>query len=724
MLEDEKQNSSADDFDFEKINLVDFLNSESDDSTTGIDEETVSKASIVTEKLCEVNQLQIKNRCSYRCAADVINLINNTPGAKIKIPKYKAALQNAAADMCQEKPMFFVFCKACDELVEENEKCACGVFTQKKSKKNNFLVYFRLVPQIRRILKIHFGAIIEYLQRERTANCMSDIDDGQLFLKSRVPTEKDELLTLTMNFDGATIFNSTQGSLWPVQFYLNFLPPAIRFMPENIVVTTVYYGAKKPDISKLIFIIIKELEANDHKISVHTSDDEIVSFGLSVHLISCDLPARAAAQNFVGHNGKYGCPYCLHEGIPIVNLSGKSKTIRYIQQSEMKLRSHEVTVNTSIKCSTKPIYGIKGPSAMLMFPNIDIIHSFSIDFMHGVTLGVMKDMMEIWLGKKKIPTPPCSHFKLKPSCRELLESRILNLKPPSSLRRKPRSIMQISNFKASECMLLMWFYLRYTLPGLLSTKIIKHFEMLSVATYILNKETVTFSEAESACNLLTSFADQFESIYGKGAVTMNLHMLRHYYYMFINCGPLWAHSLFSFENNIGILKTLVCGNVDVLQQISRKYPLSKMRKSDTNEIEPAKLKDPVEMDVGEELTEILLKAGVSMTSPFKVHRRYVRNDEIFTSLASQQEKSCDYFVKLKNNQIGIVQFYFKLKNQDAFLLKVYNPSCINYHWTEVLSADKNEVYLCSDIIEKFMYFEAFAAKFITRMPNRFSRAFC
>lgn len=123
------------------------------------------------------------------------------------------------------------------------------------------------MPQIRQILKKHFAIIIEYLRRERTANCLSDIDDGQLFQKSRAATENDELLTFTMNFDGATVFNSTHGSMWPVQFYLNFLPPALRYMPENIIVTTVFYGAKKPDVSKLVFPIVKELEANDHQMT-------------------------------------------------------------------------------------------------------------------------------------------------------------------------------------------------------------------------------------------------------------------------------------------------------------------------------------------------------------------------------------------------------------------------------------------------------------------------
>lgn len=51
---------------------------------------------------------------------------------------------------------------------------------------------------------------------------------------------------------------------------------------------------------------------------------------------SCDLPARAGIQNFIGPNGKFACPYCQHPGDPIKNKSGRT-TIRYVQ--------HESTAN-------------------------------------------------------------------------------------------------------------------------------------------------------------------------------------------------------------------------------------------------------------------------------------------------------------------------------------------------------------------------------------------
>lgn len=625
--------------------------------------------------------------------------------------------------MCPDKAVYFLFCISCDELVEENSVCECGVTTKKNSKKNNYLIFFPLIPQLRRILKHNFSAIMEFLHRKHEVNTLTDIDDGQLFKKLRSANKlHDELLALTMNYDGATIFNSSQGSMWPVQFYLNFLPPALRYLSENVVVSTVYYGAKKPDLNKLLFPVAKELEENDHTIFVHTTDDEIINFGIYVLLIAVDLPARAAGQNFVGHTGKFGCPFCLQEGVSILNRSGKSTTVRYIMKPEMKLRTHTETVQTSINCKGKSINGIKGTSPLLMFKNIDIIHSFTIDIMHAIFLGITKDLAEIWLGKRKLPPPPCEQFKLKPKQIEVLEKRILSLKPPSSMHRKPRSILQISNFKASELLSLLWFYLRYSLTGLLPTKIIKHFELLSAASYTLSKDIITFEEVKSACTLLTNFAKDFENIYGKGAVTMNIHMLLHYFDMTMNCGPLCAHGLFGFESRIGDLKDLVCGTGDILEQIAKKYPLSRITKSQTDTSTMVKIKDSIEMDIGEELTAILLNAGVDV--PTKVYRRFIRNGEAFTSAVYQQKKSCDYFVKLANGQIGIVQFYFCLKDDDSFVLKIYDQSFVNHHWTEVTPTSKYEVHSCSEIIEKIMYFEAFGANFVTRMPNRYSRSYC
>lgn len=295
---------------------------------------------------------------------------------------------------------------------------------------------------------------------------------------------------------------------------------------------------------------------------------------MCVLIFACDLPVKNEVQNFIGSNGKYGCSYCYQKGSSIANLSHRN-TIRFVNKENVNLRIHK-EILALIQSATslvdgekiKSVEGVKGKSALLMFPlGYDVINSFSIDYMHGIGLGIGKDLMKIWLAKRNIPNPPYPGYKIKDiKKREILRDRILKLKPTMNFHRKPRSILDISDNKASEVMNCLWYYLRYSLVGLVETKIIKHFEQLSAASYMLCKTDISREEMKKACRLLTTFAIEFEEIYGPGSITMNIHLLKHYFNMVENCGPLWAHSLFGFEN-ISKLKKMVNGNTDYLEQI-------------------------------------------------------------------------------------------------------------------------------------------------------------
>lgn len=220
-------------------------------------------------------------------------------------------------------------------------------------------------------------------------------------------------------------------------------------------------------------------------------------FLVRILIVSCDSPARTAIQNFIGPMGYYGCPYCYAQGVPVKNISSGS-TIRYTKQENVQLRMHNETINLMKKaengCKTN-LKGIKGVSCIIGFPSgYDIINSFCIDYMHGIALGISKDLIKIWVSKRSIPQPPYKNFKLSTKNCELLNSRILQLKPTSNFRRMPRSILDISDFKASEVMDCVFYYLRYSIVGLLETKIVKQFEKLSAGCYILCKEAISEDE--------------------------------------------------------------------------------------------------------------------------------------------------------------------------------------------------------------------------------------
>lgn len=318
------------------------------------------------------------------------------PNVSIKIPKNPVKCVNKEIDF----EILFI-CDTCDEIVMKNDKCSgCDRCFKKNSKQNNYLVYISLEKQIRRLL----NEIINYLKRDHNSNVLSDIDDGTLFKKVIAKNPNVHTLSLTMNTDGANIYKSSKGSLWPVQLYANFLPPKYRYAPENIIVTTLYYGNKKPAMTSLFYTLAAELDYLKEKLIIIYKGNEMWSFWPTVILGVFDLPARAEAQGMKGPNGKFCCPFCFHPGDPIKNLSGRT-TIRYVDKSnEQKLRTHIETLLTSQRIQEDSIDGIKTSSCLFMFDEIDVINSVPVDVMHGVYLGIVKDMIEIWIGKKKNST--------------------------------------------------------------------------------------------------------------------------------------------------------------------------------------------------------------------------------------------------------------------------------------------------------------------------------
>lgn len=362
-------------------------------------------------------------------------------------------------------------------------------------------MYFPIEKQILHLLDRHFNEIVEHLQREHTDGVISDIDDGEILKKLKKKYPHVHVLSLSLNTDGANVFKSSKGSLWPVQLYANFLPPKLRYLKQNIILSTIYYGKKKPDIMTLFYALASEFDKwNENVITVY-KNNEFWNFKPNVSFGIFDLPAPSEVQAFKGPTGKSACPFCYHSGIPVRNLAGRT-TIRYVSQPDSRARNHGETILIAQRVSnenSESIDGVKGHCAMLLFSDIDVINSLPIDYMHGILLGLTKNLIEIWLGKKRIPTPPYGDYKIKQvASKKTLEQRILKMKPTINFSRKPRSIFEIENFKASELMYCLFYYLRYSLVGLLPTRVIKHFEKLSAATYILCKDKISTSEVRQS----------------------------------------------------------------------------------------------------------------------------------------------------------------------------------------------------------------------------------
>lgn len=69
------------------INLASFLNESDSDEEIFVEKEKHSN--IIREKICEISQMQLKNRFSYASVGSVVKLMNDIPGTQIQIPQNK-----------------------------------------------------------------------------------------------------------------------------------------------------------------------------------------------------------------------------------------------------------------------------------------------------------------------------------------------------------------------------------------------------------------------------------------------------------------------------------------------------------------------------------------------------------------------------------------------------------------------------------------------------------
>lgn len=95
------------------------------------------------------------------------------------------------------------------------------------------------------------------------------------------------------------------------------------------------------------------------------------------------------------------------------------------------------------------------------------------------------------------------------------------------------------------------------------------------AVHILSSDSISMINLERAEQLLFSFVDNFELLYGETNTVFNVHIARHLADCVRSIGPLSTYSNYCFEDHIGHLVSLQKGTTDVATQICEKYLLEK-----------------------------------------------------------------------------------------------------------------------------------------------------
>lgn len=659
---------------------------------------------------------KVKYHATYKAIENIAELINKN--SKTKIPNTKYLLKQAADHRFER--IYYVFCKFCGELVPLNEKCPdCDQKTKKL--KDNYFIYIPIEQQINYYLEKYLSEILSYMdsmKEDRTF--ITDIYSASVFksISSSDCFDDDRILSLTVCTDGAQIYNSKH-NFYPIFVKLNFLPPKIRFKPENILIVGLYYGKEKPDFHKIFFPFADELQKLRNKKILVLYNNLLIKFIPIVMFCTCDMVARSMMMCLKGHSGYFSCPLCLHSG---KNVMGKKKSyVRYIKENNSsEMRNHKnFLVSAKLAKNTKRVIdGINGVTCMLYFENFDVVNSFNTDYMHGAFLGVMKHILDIWLGKKKTKNG-ITYISTKD--REILDNRIISLKPLSNITRRPQTILDRSFYKASEYKNLLLFYLPFALQGVIQNKYIENLLKFSAGIYFLSKNQINSEDIETSNKLLNDFASEFENLYEQDAVTLNLHILRHYSHVVKHGGPLWTQSMFCFEKCIGYSEKSVNAPVDGIEQIASNYCLKQnniMKKDKDKQCEETKMKGAKRIMLPYNQAQILIQNEIlPIKNKFLISNTVKINEHMYNSLRNENPNCMDYFIETKNGKIGCIEFYIGFDNSIYFLLNIYEIIQVKYHLNVVRSTNMLEVHKLSEIKEQKLYLKYAMKEIITVQPN-------
>ena len=190
--------------------------------------------------------------------------------------------------------------------------------------------------------------------------------------------------------------------------------------------------------------------------------------------------------------------------------------------------------------------------------------------MHLVCLGVMRRLLWLW---RKGPLQGRISSRNLGSISNLLVGLVGFI--PGEFSRKPRSLMEVDRWKATEFRQLLLYTGPVVLLGNLRDALYKNFLLLHVALYILVSPSLCQQYCDYAEQLLVLFVTHYSDLYGRNMVVYNVHCLVHLANEVRIYGCLDTISAFPFENFMQFIKRLIRKpNLPLQQAIHR---LSEMK---------------------------------------------------------------------------------------------------------------------------------------------------
>lgn len=271
----------------------------------------------------KIMRLYLKHNITLECLSDWVKLFNTRLEDCEKLPPGKVQLM----DLFRENGdladiFFFVKCAKCRKStkVKSDEKKGLKCFhcdEPLKTNETNFFVIIPISKQIVQSIERNWMDISKFdTSVDKHSKSYSDAHDGSI-LRNVLNHYKDSdvnILSLCLNVDGANKFKSNSLSVWPIQLTQNYLPPHIRFLPQNILLNGLYYYKSSDNVElsfhEYMLPLINELNGLKQDAISMNIDDVDYKFKPIVTHCAVDLPAKSKIQETKQFGGYNACTYC------------------------------------------------------------------------------------------------------------------------------------------------------------------------------------------------------------------------------------------------------------------------------------------------------------------------------------------------------------------------------------------------------------------------------
>lgn len=316
-------------------------------------------------------------------------------------------------------------------------------------------------------------------------------------------TTKLSEIEIAIGIDGLPLSKSSNGQFWPILAFI------INNITKKVFPVGVYYGRAKPsDSNDFLTDFISEAK----QLIVNGIVLNGVCKKVSIKVFVCDAPAKAFLLKIKGHSGFSSCTRCVQEGEYFKN----RVCFPYLDHKSNE-RTHDTYINMLYE-----EHHIGEMSRLVELPGLDLVQSFSLDYMHLVCLGAVKKLILLWMHKGPLSVRLYSRNVNK------ITSSLLDLKYyiPSDFVRRTREIQEVGRWKATELRLFLLYIGPVVLKNIVNEDVYTNFMALHVSMLILLSPDYS-QYVDYSKQLLNYFVQTFEILYGRQHISHNIHGLLH-----------------------------------------------------------------------------------------------------------------------------------------------------------------------------------------------------